>query len=144
MPDRVELAARHCDTSMCHVKTIRVRFTVYGYGYGLRRGTARVIRVMTRYRYRSRLRVHLFCLLYPVSFLSPFCLPPQLGVCASDEPHDGARRLSPLLDRWSSMFSMFSLTPRSLVLGGSVIVALGSGTNYVRTPTHAYAEFSEF
>jgi hypothetical protein len=28
---------------------------------------------------------------------------------------------------------MESLSPRSLVLGGSVIVALGSGTNYVRT-----------
>lgn len=34
---------------------------------------------------------------------------------------------------------MESLSPRSLVLGGSVIVALGSGTNYVRTLTRAYA-----
>ena len=30
---------------------------------------------------------------------------------------------------------MESLGPRSLVLGGSVIVALGSGTNYVCTQT---------
>jgi hypothetical protein len=35
-------------------------------------------------------------------------------------------------------------SPRSLVLGGSVIVALGSGTNYVRTLPRAYAGFSEF
>ena len=34
---------------------------------------------------------------------------------------------------------MESLSPRSLVLGGSVIVALGSGTNYVCTPTRAYS-----
>jgi len=39
---------------------------------------------------------------------------------------------------------MESLSPRSLVLGGSVIVALGSGTNYVCTPTRAYSGFSEF
>jgi len=36
------------------------------------------------------------------------------------------------------------LSPRFLVLGGSVIVALGAGTNYVRAVTRPYAGFNEF